>query len=467
MDRNYIIFFWIICLILFTFYCVFRLKNMSDIYTSNINNSNINNSNSKKLTEKYGDMSGSYDNEEPQVEYTGPNLIVEKPLTTAPPKIIKENDIISYIKNIQSAGKVMDMYGCDTLYDDNYKVQELGYKNCGDAYADYLDKNYDLNNNYGNTNTLAEICPISSKSAEYNKCLQLLLSKFTDNANLVDNINTDMNTSINTRLNARSENLYKLQTAFSPLLYSKVQTNFNNDMLMKKQVGKTPDDKLRLINNYYQDRYQNRIETFTNNIEQFTTMNIKNIKDIEKLFFGKYKAVRGQFINLADLVYTIEYDSVAELSIQPTIPNTTNANTNATSPQAEAASAAASVASSLSPLSLKQQSRPVLFTLSNNDIYITYKVSNLDYYKSNKNAVQLILTDKTIINQSSPTNIIEPLLQHLGLYSPTNLTIVYDKYTSTEKIPHDTYKLVNDNLDTILVLEKFPSPKTTKPNTLL
>ena len=63
---------------------------------------------------------------------------------------------------------------------------------------------------YDNTNTLAEICPISSKSKEYLNCLNLLIHKFTDNADLVNSINTDMNTSINQRLNARTDNLYKL-----------------------------------------------------------------------------------------------------------------------------------------------------------------------------------------------------------------------------------------------------------------
>ena len=96
-----------------------------------------------------------------------------------------------------------------------------------------------------------------------------------------------------------------------------------------------------------------------------------------------------------------------------------------------------------------------------NDIFITYKVSNIDFYKLNKTTVKLILTDKTIIYQSSPTNIVDPLLKTLGLYAPSSINLVFEPYTSTENKEHNTYRLVNDNLDTILILKKEPTPQTT------
>lgn len=469
MNRNYIIFFWIICLIIFTFYCVFRLKYLSDNSNSNLN-SNIN----KILKEKYDSTSntvrflGNPLINPNLTEYTGDVLVTIPALTTVP--LIKPvSDIMTYIKNVQSADKITDMTNCADLYDDNFKVQELGYKNCSDAYSDYLAKNFDLNNKYGNTNTLAEICPIASKTSAYSKCLQLLLTKFSDNVNLLDGINIDMSSSINSRLAVRTNDLYKIQSSLSPFLYSKVQNDFNNNMLMKGQTAQRSDDKLNLINKYYQNKYQTGIETFTN-------ISLNTVKDIESLFFGQYKPVRGQFTHLADLIFTIEYDdsvdyilptpidkqSSTQSSTQSSILSDTQSS-NLPDTQTSTLLSQPTTLSSLSPQSIQQNTRHVIFTLSNNDIYITYTVSSIDYYdKSKKNAIKLILTAKNIVYQLSPTNIIEPLLQHLGLYAPSSINIVFDKYTSTEKQAHNTYRLVNDNLDTILVLEKAPTPQPTK-----
>ena len=38
-------------------------------------------------------------------------------------------------------------------------------------------------------NSLADICPVSSKSAKYSECLKSLLNKFTNNATILENIN--------------------------------------------------------------------------------------------------------------------------------------------------------------------------------------------------------------------------------------------------------------------------------------
>ena len=509
MNRNYIIFFWIICLILFTFYCVFRLKYLSDTTYKNRDTT-------RDKREKYFDIP------------------VNSPVNTSATfgSVTQPNDFITYIENIQAKDKISDMLNCDTLYDDNLKVKELGYKTCGDAYADYLDKNYDVNNKYGNPYTLTEICPIASKSDKYQECLQLLLTKFTDSVHLLDGVNTDMTNSINSRLNLRTDDLYKIQASINPFIYNKVQNDFNNDMLTKKQIAYQTDDKLNLVNKYYQNRYQLGIETFTNNnnnnntnqnrIEKFTNVILPNI---EKLFFGRYKSVRGQFENLSDLVFTIEYDdsddnndtilfnidndmstnkstnmkksnaqgtSAQETSTQATSAQATSAqetstqatsaqetSTQATSAQetstqetsTQATSTQATLArptslSQLSPSSVKSNTRPVIFTLRNNDIYIKYSVSTINFYKLNEKTIKLILNNKKIVHQSSPTNIVEPLLTQLGLYSPSSIILTFDTYTSTEKIKHDTYKLVNDNLDTILVLYKIPNPKTTKSTSI-
>ena len=449
MNRNYIIFFWIICLILFTFYCVFRLKYLSD-------NTRTNTNTSKNIQEKLVDITLPA----PVITaYTGDDLVTIPALTTVP-KTTQVSDFITYVENIQAKDKISDMLNCDTLFDDNLKVRELGYRYCGEAYADYLDKNYDVNKKYGNPYTLAEICPIASKTPEYNKCLQLLLTKFTDGVHLVDNVNTDMTHSINKRLNVRTDELHKLQTSLNPFLLSKVQTNFDSSLMKTGQVGKTTDDKLNLVNKYYQDKYQGGIEKFTNNDNDNNTPpeTFANIilPDIEKLFFGKYKPVRGQFEHLADLIFTLEYDD-------SDIGDRTNIIENVSTPTSGAQSKDITL-TDLSPLSVEKNVRAIIFTLKNNDIYIVYSVSSLDII--GKTAIKLLLNNKNIIYQSSPTNIVEPLLKNLGLYLPTIISLVFDPYTSTEKIKHDTYRLVNDNLDTILVLEKFPTPKTTKPKSI-
>ena len=447
INRNYIIFFWIVCLILFTFYCVFRLKYMSENisqhaqnYVDNDLSNQVNNQPNKYTYEKYKDVDGP---------------IVTKATITTTPYTTRPADVISYIQNIQSKDKIRDMLNCDKLYDDNFKVRELGYRNCADAYVDYLDKNFDINSKYDNINTLAEICPITCKSPEYQRCIQLLINKFTDNANLVDSINTDMDSSINKRLNIRTDALYKIQSSIKPFINSKVQNKFDNDMLKKGQVGNTTEDRLNLVNKYYQDKYQGVfIETFTNNanhVEQFT--NVIH-PDIEKLFFGKYQPVRGQFEHLANLLFTIEYDSLTEVAALEAALESANSNPTQTAPSKTAAS------QSLAPLQIN--TRPVIFTLSNDDIYITYTVSNIEYFQSNQSAIKLILTEKNIIYQESPNNVIEPLLSTLGLFAPSIIGMVFDTYTSTEKIIHKTYKLVNENLDTILVLEKHLEPQTTK-----
>jgi len=512
MNRNYIIFFWIICLILFTFYCVFRLKYLSD--TSYKNRDTI-----RHKQEQYEDVPL---NTPTLTAYTGDVIVTRDPITTEPiVAVTQANDFITYIENIQAKDKISDMLNCDTLYDDNLKVKELGYKTCGDAYADYLDKNYDVNNKYGNPYTLTEICPIASKSDEYQECLQLLLTKFTDSVQLLDGVNTDMTTSINSRLNLRTDDLYKIQASINPFIYNKVQNDFKNDMLTKNQIAYRTDDKLNLVNKYYQNRYQLGIETFTNynkntNINTNTNTNTNTVEpftniilpDIETLFFGKYKTVRGQFENLSDLVFTIEYDDSddniffnMDYDMNTDMDNVmnknkpTNMNTNSTQPStmtqttkasslsqpttasslsqpttasslsqptsAQSKSAQPTSLSQLSPLSVIPETRPVIFTLRNNDIYIKYSVTTINFYKLNEKTIKLILSNKNIVHQVSPTNIVEPLLTHLGLYSPSSIILTFDTYTSTEKVKHDTYRLVNDNLDTILVLYKIPNPKTT------
>ena len=427
ISDEYIILIWIIGLILFTFYCVFRLKYISDKHINNnkinnnkINNNKINNNkinNNKHINEKYENI----------------------------PYLTKSNNIISYINNIQSQDKITDVPGCENVYDDNYKVKILNpkYNNCNMAYVDYLKNNYDINKKYDdNINSLADVCPVSSKSAKYSECLRLLLNKFTNNATILENINNDMSDSINKRLENRNLNLYNTKLSLNSFINSKEQTDFNNTMLMNNQIPKYDDDKLRLVDNYYKDRYRDGIETFTSKIDNNNVNNVNkhiindkftNIvhPDIESKYFGKYKPVKGQFIALDDLIISLEYENLNNSNS-----NINNENENENENE-------------------KIIEKPVIFTINNNGLFIIYKVYKIDMYKLRNNAVKLILNEKRIISQENDKNVSEPLLHILGLYSPSNIIIVYDEYTSTEGITHHTFKLVNDNFDTILVLEKL------------
>ena len=388
IDNKHIILFWIIGLILFTFYCIFRLT---------------------YIREKYDDIT----------------------ITTEP------KTIIDYINTIQNQNELTDMPGCSNISDDNIKIQELGYIDCESAYIDYLNKNLNINDKYESENTLAEICPVSSKSERYSECLKSLLNKNTNTATILDNINIDMGDSINNRINARNTILYNIESSLNPFIYSKEQNDFRNNMIINDQIDENPEDALRLVDNYYNDRYSESRENFTSSVNYKNKDTFTNIVDpqIEKLFFGNYTPVPGQFLALNDLIVSLEYDTLHY--------NNTNTKTN-TKTQLE------------NETEILPESKPVMLSIQNNDLFIVYTVIKIDNYKLRDSAVEFILKDKKIIRQSNDDTIITPLLTMLGLpSSQTKLIIVVDAFTSTEGIKHLHYKIVNENLDTLLVLQKI------------
>ena len=115
----------------------------------------------------------------------------------------------------------------------------------------------------------------------------------------------------------RSNILHNIETSLNPFIYSKVQTDFHNNMIINDQISENPDDALRLVDNYYQDRYSESRENFTssrvnkNNNKTKTKETFTNSVDpqIEKLFFGSYKPIPGQFLALNDLIISLEYDT--------------------------------------------------------------------------------------------------------------------------------------------------------------
>ena len=359
-------------------------------------------------------------------------------------------NIISYINNIQSKTDITDMPGCTDMYDDNFTVQSLGYNDCQAAYADYLAKDLDTTAKYGLKQSLIEICPVSAKSNKYSQCLQSLMSTFTDNANILDTITSDMNTSINKRVVDRNAAITGIETAINPFVYSKSQVDFSNNMKMNGQIAKYKDDTLGLVNSYYQNRYKSGKEGFASVLSTVpassastpasTLSNLSTLvvgSQLSDDFFGVYQAVKGQFISLDNLKISLGYDTSNQSNPNSLNTITINNITEVIPPE-------------------------IVLTIDNGNLIINYTVNNLENYSALTNAIKLNLTEKNIIADTSQFQyqqeksiIVQQLLTILGINVPVRIIMTYDDFTSTENIKHRSYKLVNDNLDTILVLEKI------------
>ena len=417
INKNYIFFIWIIALILFIYYCIFRVKYINEKYYD-LPNPTL----TQPANEKYYDL---------------PN-----------PTLTQPANIISYIENIQKNNKIIDIENCKNVYDDNIEIRKLGFGNCQDGYLEYVNKNLDINRRYDNqTKTFAEICPVSSNSEKYTECAKLLLTKFSDNNIILDNITSEMTDSINKRLNDRNVMLDNTQIILSPFIYSKNQKDFDYDILLNKQVAEYSDQTLNLVDTYYQDKYK-YMETFTNVLTP----------GIESIFFGTFRPIDGQMIALNDLMFSIEYDSNVKkkdnLDNSPYIP-LLNDSIAPTNPITTKSAVQSDILKPISNNTEPQIVRPVIFTIRNNDLHIVYNVKYIGFYKTNKNAVQFILDNKNILaNNYDDTNVTEQLLSMLGLNNTSHLLLVVDKFISTEKKKHTNFRLVNNNLDTILILRK-------------
>jgi hypothetical protein len=389
IRTKYIILFWILLLILFTFYCIFRIKYISD-----------------KTQEKYV------------------NLSLNASASSA------SGNVIDWVNNIKKTGIITDIPGCETVYDDNIAVGNLGYDDCKSAYNDYLDKGFDANNKFGQSKSLADMCPVSTKSPLYASCLTQLSYKFTNTANIIDNVNSDVTNLLNTRLSDRNKVLNSIDIDMNPFINNDNQNKFTIFMNNNNSVAQTPDDVFNLVGNYYGNRfatgynvgYQNSVEGFIDdindsnsniNISSNTTIIDKNTVD---LFFGYYKPLAGQFLILDNINITLAYDTNNSVL----------------------------------------QKNDIILSITNTDgFHLTSKVDNISKFKNSENTVILKISDIKIVNKSDHSNTIQQLLSILGVNKLSYLIITYEEYTSTENVLHKTYKIVNSNLDTILLLNKI------------
>jgi len=342
-------------------------------------------------------------------------------------------NIVNYIDDIQKIDNIRNMPGCENIYDDNLAARALGYNNCANANADYFERNLDIYNKYGNLKSLAEICPVSTRTDMYMTCMKKLLDKYNVNADVLDNINNDMSDIMNKRLNNRSDLLNDIETSLNPYLFSKDQVNFNNTMTLGEPLNPTGDQILNYANNYYKLRNGISKNIFNNipqsNIENFVSSNSEiYIIDpyIEQLFFGTYTPIKGQYLAFNNLTITLNYDIGKEIT-------NTNTNKNTNSPH-----------------------KVVLTIIDNNtNSQIIYSISNIDYYLQYKNVIKIDLSNQ-IINSVHQTDVesLQALLTTLGISTPGRLIMTVDEFTSSENITRRTYKILNANMSTIMVLEK-------------
>jgi hypothetical protein len=363
---------------------------------------------------------------------------INQPPPQIPPNATTQN-LVDYITTEQSKDKIVDIPGCQNVYDDNIAVRSLGYNNCSSAYADYYNRNLDINSKYGNVKTLAEICPVSTKSDAYMNCMQQLLNKFNTNANILDKVNMDMTSVLNKRLSERSDILNNVEIAMNPYLFGKEQVSFRNNMTIGEPINPTPDQVLENVNNYYESKYGFSKSIFSNvpthspisiskPMEHFVSdLKIHNIDPyIETVFFGAYTPIKGQFMAFNNLTIILNYDLSNEDADE-------SSNTST------------------------KTSKKVLLTIvdNNTNAQIIYRVININFYLQYKNVIKIDLFDQTInSSQPSDTQSLQQLLKTLGITVPNRLIMSVDEFTSTENITRKTYKLMNSSNDTIMIMEK-------------
>lgn len=416
ISIQYIILFWIIFLILFIFYCIFRLNYVLIPATTN---ANIIKNNINKSQNNF-------------------------------------KDIIQYLDEEKEKNTITKLPGCENVYNDNIAVRSLGYRNCDDAYTDYFNNNLDINKKYGNNKTLAEICPVSTKSDSYMKCMKQLLNKFNTNADIVDGINTDMSNIINNRIQNRNNIIAGIETDLSPFLNSQKQTDFYNANLLGQKIYPSPDNSLRYIDNYYMDKYGISKSIFDNiTTEHFTNttttnsqitnsqIDFKNTLDsyIENNFLGVYKPVKGQYLTFDNLTLILNYKLKSNS-------NSTN-STNSTDSTNELNNPSNNASNKTIMLSIVDNN-------SDTQTQLNYNILDVDYYKAYKNIIKLEI-DEVKIDELTNTDSqrLKQLLIILGIELPTRLFITLDKFTSDAGKIRYTYKLLNINMDTIMIMDKI------------
>ena len=457
IKTKYLILFWIVALIIFTFICIYRLRLFSPTPEQHKKLYMLYNNNTKSLMNNFN------------------NFMDVDLLSIA----TQQDNVISYIDNIVKNDKIINMPSCEDVYDDDIAVRGLGYNNCKSANADYFARNLDSKNKYGYNKSLSDLCPVSTNSKEYINCMSQLLDKFNTNAKITNKINTDMTELLNNRIQVRSNILDDIEISLNPYIYDKNQLEFVNNRTLGEPVNLTTDQISDLASNYFQSKYENSINLFTNitnnnidignlasdsanssanssasanarhnSIEKFViTQEIYNIDPyIETHFFGIFTPIKGQYLAFNNLTVTLTYEIVKNTIKPIQRDNNTNTKDNADknpNPNQD---------------NNPQQLYKVLLTIIDNNtgVQIIYRIINIDFYLQYKNIIKLELFDYTIVNttQLNDTLKLQKILTLLGIKANSRLLISISEFTSSEKKTHTTYKLLNSDMNTIMSLEK-------------
>lgn len=399
LDTKHFILIWIVIILIFLYYCLYR-----------------------------GNLFAMRDT-------TSPFADTSIPTSTTPQNI---KNIIGYLDDIQAHNKITDIPGCQDVFDDNVAVRSLGYNSCNTAYADYFNKNLDPTKPYGNNKTLADICPVSSKSDKYMTCMRQLMNKFKENGQMSIGVVNDLSELINQRLTDRNNILAGIETDMNPYLFNSELTQFQNANLLGESQNASSLDKLNLVNNYYQNKLGVSHSVFANTPtrEYFTSLDTIDPYLVDH-FLGFYKPIKGQFLAFNNITISLNHD------------NTTTSQESPMTTQQEQQS-------QQSPQNNKQTGPIVLNIVDDaTNAMITYKVSNLDYYQGMKNVVKLEISGMTIsTEQPDDAKTLHQLITTLGLNPPTRVFIMIEKTKSTEGKEHISYKMLNIGMDTIMVMEK-------------
>ncbi len=408
ISTKYIIFIWIVSLIIFTFYCIFRLWYMSS-------------------TASFEDI----------IEPT-------------------KYDAISYINDLLKQDKIQNIPACASVYDDNVGIRILGYRSCKDAYQDYFTKGLDMNEKYGNSKSLSELCPESTKSPQYLQCMKNLLNKFTISANIVNGVNNDMSQSINQRLQERSDILNDIQLDMAPYLSNSDIKDFKikTGAGLLSNSSKQTDELLRGISIYYKSKYGVSQSAFADISNTQPTQQQTNQSQIKKpgeiiidqyfanTFIGNYKPVKGQYLAFDNILISLDF----ELPIE--IPSNLRTTSNTGSSNMESKDSKRKIVSNKGKLNL---------TITDNDTkaLITYSIDKLEKYQEKQNAISLSISSQ-IINSNivANTQTLQQLLYLLGLNIPTKIIMTIEIQKNDLGLEYRTYKILNQSLDTIMVLRR-------------
>lgn len=408
ISTKYIIFIWIVSLIIFTFYCIFRLWYMSS-------------------TASFEDI----------IEPT-------------------KYDAISYINDLLKQDKIQNIPACASVYDDNVGIGILGYRSCKDAYQDYFTKGLDMNEKYGYSKSLSELCPESTKSPQYLQCMKNLLNKFTISANIVNGVNNDMSQSINQRLQERSDILNDIQLDMAPYLSNSDIKDFKikTGAGLLSNSSKQTDELLRGISMYYKSKYGVSQSAFADISNTQPTQQQTNQSQIKKpgeiiidqyfanTFIGNYKPVKGQYLAFDNILISLDFELPIEI---PSNPRTTS---NTESSNMESKDSKRKIVSNKGKLNL---------TITDNDTkaLITYSIDKLEKYQEKQNAISLSISSQ-IINSNivANTQTLQQLLYLLGLNIPTKIIMTIEIQKNDLGLEYRTYKILNQSLDTIMVLRR-------------